>query len=313
MSLSHHHLSQRLLGALTACVILLMANVALAKGKIVATTTDLAAVAAEVGGEHATVAALARASEDPHYVDAKPSHIVKLNKADLLVLNGLELEVGWLPNLIERARNNKINVGASGYFDASTAVSLLQVPTGKIERSMGDVHPGGNPHFMIDPRRGAKVALALGERLARVDPKHDAYYRKRAAAFSARLDAMAKKQTARFASLPADKRDVVTYHASTIYLSDWLGLTELIQVEPKPGIAPNPKHLARVLGTMRENQCKVIFQEEYYPQKSSAKLAELAKGELVVIAGGTPGYTSKNAYEARIEKVADKIYAVLSE
>lgn len=305
-------LPTHLLGVFTTLAIMLVSNLAMAEVKIVATTTDLAAVAAEVGGEHATVAALARSSEDPHYVDAKPSHIVKLNKADVLVLNGLELEVGWLPNLIERARNNKINVGSSGYFDASTVVSLMQVPANKIDRSMGDVHPGGNPHFMLDPRRGAKVALALGERLAKIDARHAEYYNKRAAAFAARLDVLAKKQTARFAALPAEKRDVVTYHASTIYLSDWLGLVEIIQVEPKPGIAPNPKHLARVLGAMRENECKVIFQEEYYPQKSSAKLAELAKGELVVIAGGPHGYTAKNAYEVRLEKVADEIYKALS-
>jgi len=302
----------RLLGLCCAMAILCLANVAFAKVKIVATTTDLAAISAEVGGDLVTVAALARATEDPHYVDARPSHIVKLNKADLLVLNGLELEVGWLPNLIERARNSKINVGSTGYFDASTAVSLMQVPSIKVERSMGDVHPGGNPHFLIDPRRGADVASALGERLARVDPKHAAEYRKRAKALSARLSKMAKEQRARFDKLSPAQRRVVTYHASTIYLSDWLGLTELIQVEPKPGIPPNPKHLARVLGLMREKSCDVIFQEEYYPQKSSAKLAELAKGSLVIIAGGTADYTAARAYEKRLQKVADQIHATLS-
>ena len=295
-----------------ALIVLLASSMAFGAGKlkVVATLPDLGAIAAHVGGEHVEVAVLARPTQDPHYVDAKPSHIVKLNQADLLALNGLELEVGWLPGLVERARNPKINPGAAGYFDASTAAKLLQVPGTKIDRGMGDVHPGGNPHYLLDPRRGADIARALAARMGRVDAAHAALYRARGEELAARLDALAAGQQARFAALPESSRRVVSYHASTIYLTQWLGLEEIIQVEPKPGIAPNPKHLALVLTTMRSKSCSVIIQETYYPQKSSAKLAELAKGKLVILEGGASSL-QPGAYEARITRLADALYAAL--
>lgn len=278
------------------------------KVKVVCTLPDLAAIASAVGGDRVVVTALARPSEDPHYVDARPSHIIKLNKADLLVVNGLQLEVGWLPNLLTRARNGKIQPGAPGYLDASTVVDLMQIPTMRIDRSMGDIHPGGNPHYTFDPRRAISIARAVGGVLARIDPSSSAQYEARAAAFIAQLEALARKHRARFAKLPADRRRVVTYHASTIYLTDWLGLTEVIQVEPKPGIAPNPQHVARVLKTMRARGAKVIIQEEFYPRKVSAKLTELAGGELVVIQGGAR-VGDGQTYVQRIDAMAEKIHA----
>lgn len=279
--------------------------------KVVTSTSDLAAIVAAVGGERVEVTSLAKPTEDPHYVDPRPSHALKLNKADLLVVNGLQLEIGWLPGLIVQARNEAIQQGSQGYLDASTVVELLQVPTQAIDRSQGDVHPGGNPHYTPDPRRGKVIARALSKRLAALDPKGKSYYEGRLGELEEALDEVSERYQKKFAALPAEKRRVVTYHASTIYISDWLGLKELIQVEPKPGISPNPKHIARVLTTMREQGARVIFQESFYPSKASAQLAELAKGEVVLIAGGTD-ITSGESYVQRVEKMAQAIYAAVS-
>ena len=278
--------------------------------KVVTTLPDLAAIARAVGGDRVEAVALARPSEDPHYVDARPSYIVTLNRADVLIVNGLELEVGWLPNLVRRARNPAINVGGRGYLDASTAVELLQVPKGKVDRSQGDIHPGGNPHFLLDPRRGAAIARAIAARLAAVDPEHAAGYQKRGATLAAKLEALALKQRSRFARLPKARRAVVSYHASMPYLLDWLGLDEVAQIEPKPGIPPNPRHTARVLKLMKARKVGVVLQESFYPRKVGQTLSKLAGGTLVVLPGGAD-LSAGQSYEARIQQVADLLYRAL--
>lgn len=310
-------MTRHILPLLVLVATLLWTTQAMAKTiKVVTSTPDLAALTVAVGGERVKVTSLARHTEDPHYVDAKPSHVIKLNKADLLLVNGLELEVGWLPGLITQARNEAILPGASGsgvsgYLDASTVVELMQVPTQAIDRSQGDVHPGGNPHYLHDPRRALVVADAITTRLIKLDPKGKEAYAKNLKTFKKDLNEAMEGIDKKFSTLSSDKKKVVTYHASTIYISDWLGLTEVIQVEPKPGIAPTPKHVARVLKAMRSHTARVIFQESYYPRKTSNKLAELAKGEVVVIAGGTD-ISDGETYIARTKAMADAIYAALS-
>lgn len=305
-------------GALAACLMMLctlaLPTSASASGgdvKIVATTPDLAALALAIGKEHVEVTALASPTEDPHYVDPRPSHVLKLNKADLLLVNGLELEVGWLPELVVQARNKKIQQGAPGYFDASTVVKLLQVPTTAIDRAQGDIHPGGNPHYTHDPRRARDIVIALSKRLAELDPAHEDDYASNAKELSTKLEEVATSYQEKFSKLSKTQRQVVTYHASTIYISDWLGLDEVMQVEPKPGIAPNPKHIAAVLKTMRTREIRLIFQESFYPKKASKKLAQLASGELVVIAGGTR-IDKGETYIERVTKMADAIFEAAS-
>lgn len=257
-----------------------------AKLRVVATLPDLAAVAREVGGEDAEVTALAGPTVDPHFVDARPSLILPLNRAQLVVLTGLDLEVGWLPTLIQGARNGRLLPGTSGYFDASTVVPLKQVPTMRVNRAMGDIHPGGNPHFMSDPRNAARVARALARRMGALEPARIAAFQARGEAFAKACEVYAAEGPRRFQSLPARRRQVVVFHQSLIYALDWLGLTQVNTLEPKPGIAPSPEHVATVLGQMRELHVPAIFQETYRPRSPGDVLSRLAQARQVILPGG---------------------------
>lgn len=280
------------------------------KIRVVATLPDLAAVAKEVGGSDIDldVDVLAYPSQDPHFVDARPHLVIKLNRADLLLTAGLELEAGWLPTLLTGARNGRIQPGSKGHFDASTVVPLKQVPTTKIDRSQGDIHPGGNPHYMADPRNGARVAAALATRFGQLDPAHAAGYQARAKEFQRRALTLAAVQAKRFGALPAKGRQVVTYHQSLVYLLDWLGLKLVNTIEPKPGIPPSPPHIASLLTQMRNTGVSVIAQEEYFPTAAGKLLADKANARLVVLPGGT-NVTQGQTYLQHIEGVADKLWA----
>lgn len=297
--------------ALCAAVIALApAEAAFAKVKVVATLPDLASVVREVGGPDVEVTALSYPTQDPHFVDARPSLVITMNKADLLILAGLQLEIGWLPTLITGSRNARINPGTAGYLDVSAVVPLKQVPSAPIDRSMGDVHPGGNPHFMADVRNGARVAAAIAQRLAQIDPDHAAGYRARAKTLVGKCQVMAKEQTARFAQIPQDRRQVVTYHQSLIYLLDWLGLTQVQTLEPKPGIPPSPGHVATVLGLMKKIGVEAIIQEEYRPANPGRQVAELTGAKVAVIPGG-PDFEQGQDYLGFVKEVVDVVFPVL--
>ncbi len=275
---------------------------------VVTTLPDLAALAREVGGDRVTVTALVPPEADAHYLDPRPSLLVPLSKADLLVLAGLELESGWLPPLLVSSRNAGIQPGGKGYLDASTVVHRLGVPT-SVDRAQGDIHPGGNPHFTFDPRAARPIVAALAERMAALDPAHAAAYRHSAKHLDLRLAKFAAEQRARFDALPADKRQLIPYHASLIYLTDWLGLTEVTTVEPRPGVAPTPAHVAHVLETIKSRGVGVIAQESYYPKKTSQTLARLSGAELVVLPAGTP---ADEDYLTHLRGIADALYAALA-
>lgn len=288
---------------------------AYAKVRVVATLPALAAIAREVGGPDVDVTALALPTQDPHFVDARPHLVLPLNRADLLIVNGLDLEAGWLPTLITGARNPRIQPGAggrSGYLDASTLVPLKQVPQQKIDRSMGDIHPGGNPHYLLDPRNGAFVALGIADRLGALDPARKAAYQARAKRLAASANALAEREVKRFRSLPVIQRHVVVYHQSWIYLVDWLQLTQIGTIEPKPGIPPDPKHIAWLLGHMRKVHGDVILQESYYPSRVGKLLADRAKATLLVLPGG-PNVEKGEGYLAYIQAVADKVHGAVSQ
>lgn len=280
------------------------------KLRIVASLPDLAAIAREVGGDRVEVAALADPNQDPHHVDARPHLVLKLNRADLLVHAGLELEVGWLPVLIRGARNSRIYEGTPGSFDASTVIQVKDVPVGKVDRTMGDVHPGGNPHYLTDPRNGGLVAVALADRLARLDTVGASAYRSRARALQARAEDLAKREAARFRALPEPRRRVVTYHRSLTYLVDWLGLSVIGTLEPKPGIPPSPAHVASVLGAIRQARVSVIVQEAFYPSRT-AQLVASRSGAKLVLLPGFPDFDAGQAYLEYLGGVADKLYSAL--
>jgi len=278
--------------------------------RVVATTPDLAALVAEVGGEQVSVQAMSVRDQDPHYVDPRPSLVVKLSRADLLVVNGLGLEIGWLPPLMVNARNADIQLGAPGYFDASEHVRLMEVSR-TVDRTRGDVHPGGNPHFLFDPRAASMVSRAIGERLAMLAPEQAHTFRGNARRVSEELLVLAKAETKRFSALGAKRLKVVTYHRSLVYLLDWLGIERPINVEPIPVVAPSPGHVSRVLSTMRAQKIGTILQERFYPTRTSQTLARMATAQLVILSGGTH-FEKGERYVTRMKKMAEEIYASLS-
>jgi zinc/manganese transport system substrate-binding protein len=238
--------------------------------RVVATTPDLASVAREIGGDRVSVVALAKPTEDPHYVDAKPSHIVTLNRADALIEGGAELELGWLPPLLENSRNSKISAGAPGRIVASEGIRLLEVPT-SFDRSKGDVHSLGNPHFMIDPVNVKIIARNIATHFAQIDPKNAATYNGNLTRFNTKLDTKFAEWQKQLA--PYRGARIVTYHKDFVYLAQRFGLNIVDELEPKPGIAPSPAHLAQVIGKMKATNAKVILVQPFQNRKTAETVA----------------------------------------
>ncbi len=260
-------------------VTLLSPITASAAVKVVSTIPDFGDIAKAVGGEAVTVEALVKPTQDPHYVDAKPSLMVTLNKADLLLVTGMELEAGWLPPLLTGARNPKIQRGGGGYLDCSTLINPMQVQA--VDRAKGDIHPGGNPHFWTDPRNGRRLAKGIADKLIALSPGDAPVIRQHLGAFLKRLDAkMAAWQKALAASRG---KEVVVYHESWVYFLDWAGLVQAGALEPKPGIPPKPSHVAALINTVRGRKIKFLIQESFYPTRLSKIFAEKSGAALKVL------------------------------
>lgn len=270
---------------LMSVLLLLGGASAQAKVNVVATLPDFGAVAREIGGGEVSVKVLARPTQDPHFVDARPSLMLDVANADLVILNGLELEIGWLPPLLNGSRNPKVQPGQAGYLDASTLITPRDVPREKLDRSMGDIHPGGNPHYMLDPRNGLRVAKGISERLSQLDPSHAKEYAANLARFTSTLQARIAQWSQALA--PYKGTDVVAYHKSWIYFVEWAGLDEVAFVEPKPGLPPSAGHVANVLGVMKARHVPLILQEEWYPAATSEQLARLSGAKLARVPGET--------------------------
>jgi ABC-type Zn uptake system ZnuABC Zn-binding protein ZnuA len=235
------------------------------------------------------VKALAKPTEDPHFVDAKPSHIVTLNRADVLIDGGAELEIGWLPPLLESARNDKIAAGARGRISASQGVTLLEVPT-TFDRSKGDVHALGNPHFIIDPVNVKLIVTQIAEHLAQVDPANAGAYRKNLQAFNATLDTKLADWQRQLAPYRGGK--IVTYHKDFVYLAERLNLEVVETLEPKPGIAPSPAHLAQVITKMKAEKVRLILVQPFQNRKTAETVARQTDGIVLDIPqqpGAIPG------------------------
>lgn len=258
--------------------------------RVVTSTTDLASLTREIAGEHARVDAICRGGQDPHHLQARPGHMVLLSRADLLLAVGLELEVGWLPLLIRGARNPRINPGKPGYLEASVAITPREVPRGPVDRSGGDVHALGNPHYWLDPANGRKIATLIASRLSALDPTNAAHYGARLRAFQARLDAAIVRWDKQMA--PLRGTPVVSYHRTFNYLLARYRLRQLATVESRPGIPPAPAHLARLIGTMRRGGAKFIFHESFFDRGPSDLVVRRAGAAVLVLptsVGGTPG------------------------
>ena len=250
------------------------------KLRVVATTPDLASIAREIGGDAVEVAALAKPTEDAHFVDAKPSHIVTLNRADVLIEGGAELELGWLPPLLENSRNPKIAAGAPGRIVASQGIHMLEIPL-TFDRSKGDVHALGNPHFLIDPVNVKIIAANIADHLAQVDPKSAALYKANLAKFDAKLDAKFAQWQQQLAPYRGAK--VVTYHKDFPYLAERFHLEIVDNLEPKPGIAPSPAHLTKVIEEMKAAQARVILVQPYQNRRTAETVARQTNAIVVTI------------------------------
>jgi zinc/manganese transport system substrate-binding protein len=274
----------RSLAFVALAVALAAPGLADAAGKlnVVTTTEDLASLAREVGGDRIDVEALARGYQDPHFAEPKPSFILKLNRADLLIVVGRELEIGWLPPLITQSRNPKLQPGAAGYLDASLSAKILDLPTGQITRAMGDVHPQGNPHYWLDPGNGRRVAQAIQKKLSELSPGDAAYFAGRLADFDRRLAEAEKRWDSQMA--PYKGLKVVTYHRSWPNFADRFGLDVVGYVEPRPGIPPSPSHTLELMGEVKRLGVKIIFVEPYFDLKTPNAIARDTGARVLVMA-----------------------------
>ena len=272
-----------LLTLLLACA----AHSAQAALNVFACEPEWAALTQELGGEKVTVYSATQALQDVHHIQAKPSLIAKMRSANLVACTGMELEIGWLPMLLRQAGNAEVQPGKPGYFEAGGYVQRLEVPK-RLDRADGDVHPLGNPHIQTDPRNIAKVADALAQRLAEVDPANAAYYQARQKDFGARWQAAIQRWEAQAA--PLKGAAVVVQHKGFPYLSNWLGLNEVATLEPKPGVEPTSTHLAEVLAQLQRQPAKMVLVAAYNDPRASQWLAEKTPIHVVVLpftVGGT--------------------------
>jgi zinc/manganese transport system substrate-binding protein len=282
----------RLAALTTAITLAAAAPRAAAVLKVVTTTEDLASLTREVGGDRVEVTALAKGYQDPHFVDPKPSFITAVSRANLLVVVGRELEIGWLQPLQTSSRNAKVQTGADGYLDVSENVKILEIPTGQITRAMGDVHPQGNPHYWLDPGNGRIMARAIRDRLTQLDPAGQASYAARYDDFDRRLAAAEKKWDAIMA--PYKGTRIVTYHRSWPNFTERFGLVVMGYVEPKPGIPPSPSHTLQLITDMKSQGVKLIVVEPYFAIKTPQAIASQVGGQVLNLAPsvlGTPQAT----------------------
>ena len=308
---------------------------------IVATTSDLAAIARAVAGDKAEVHGICTGKEDPHMLQAKPSVILLARQADLWIRIGLELEIGWEPPILDGSRNNRIRVGAKGHLDASACALVLDVPQTLVTRAMGDVHPMGNPHYWLDPLNGRRIAGAIAERLALLSPADGAVFHANAAAFQKALDermfgaslvaavgadalwAKARAGTlAAFLNEPAHRgtaggwfaamaplrgQKIVTYHRSWVYFAHRFGLGIAAELEPKPGVPPTASHLEEVATAAKADGVQLILQEPFYSTKAADQLAGKTGARVVVVANSVGGQPEATDYLALLDLIVRRV------
>jgi zinc/manganese transport system substrate-binding protein len=265
-----------------------------AKLNVIATTEDLASIGREIGGDRATIDSLAKGYQDPHFVEAKPSFILKLQKADVLVCVGRELEIGWLPPLIQQSRNAKIQVGAPGYLDASLAAEILEIPNGNVTRAMGDVHPMGNPHYWMDPENGKRIAKEIADKFSELRPGDRAYFQQHLASFTTQLDTAEKRWLGEMAPYKGTK--MVTYHRSFPNFAGRFGLEIVGYVEPRPGIPPTPQHTLDLINEMKRQNVKLVLVEPYFDMKTPLSIGRETGAQVMVMPPSVGGVKEASDY-----------------
>src|SRR6202162_1127331 len=287
--------------SLLLALLIAAAAPALAKVQVVSSLQDFFSIAQSVGGDRVETFALSKGYQDPHFVDAKPSFILKLSRADLLIVAGLELEIGYLPPLIDQSRNDKIHPGSAGYLDASIGCEILQRPTTQITRAMGDVHPYGNPHYWTDPDNGRVIARAIAAKLTEIDPAGQPEYAKNLAAFEAKLADKEQEWGSKMAPYAGTK--VVTFHDSWPNFAKHFKLVIAGHVEPKPGIPPTPSHTLEIINLIKAQNIPLIIVEPYFDSKTPKSIAAQTCATVLTLypsVGGVPeikDYFSLFAYD----------------
>jgi len=281
-----------------------------AKLNVVCTTPDLASLAEAVGGKQIELTTLARPTEDPHFVDAKPTFIVKLNRADALIEGGAQLETGWLSSLLTGARNSKLALDAPGYIRGNDGVQMLEVPK-ELDRSKGDIHAAGNPHYLVDPENAKVVARHIAEAFCKLDAPNCADYQANLKMFLEQLDAKLvawQKQLA-----PFNGEQIVAYHNSWAYFARRFGLKIDLLLEPKPGIPPSPAHLASVISKMKAAKVHVILVDPYLNRRTAETVARNTDATVVDVAqfpGGVKG--TEAGYIALMDYLVNSLAKALS-
>ena len=290
--------------------LLLLATPAQAKLNVVATTPDLASIAKEIGGDHIDLTILAKPTEDPHFVDAKPSLILKLNRADVVIEGGAELEIGWLPRLLDQARNVKLASDAPGHVACSHGVPLKEIPS-SLDRSKGDIHAAGNPHYIVDPANANIVARNITQVFCALDEKSCAAYRVNLQKFTDALDAKLVEWQKKLE--PFKGQQVVAYHNSWLYFGERFGLNIDLFLEPKPGVPPTPKHLAEVIMKMKQDKVRVILVDPYLDRRTAETVAGKTGATVVDVAqfpGGVKG--TEGGYIALMDYLVNSVAKALA-
>jgi zinc/manganese transport system substrate-binding protein len=272
--------------------------------KIVTTTSDLASLAQEIGKDRVNIVSLSYGNRDPHFIEPRPSMVMKLKKADLVLLVGMDLDI-WIESLIDTARNNKIKIGNRGYLDVSKGIKKLEVPQGKVDASMGHVHPQGNPHYWLDPENTKIIANSITQKLIELAPESTSYFKTNLNNFSDKIDK--KIKTWQTALSPYKGNKIITYHRSWSYFANRFGLDVACEIEPKPGIPPYPGHLKNVLEKIKQHKIKVILMEVFYNLKPAQFLAEKANIQVVVIPNSVRGIPSANDYFSLMDIIVNNL------
>ena len=279
---------------------------------IVTTTPDLGDLARTIAGDRAEVITLlSTGMQDPHFLDAQPGLIVDLNRADLLIYTGLELEVGWLPLLLTASANPRIQAGRNGHLNASAAVeNLLEVSRGSLGREYGDVHPSGNPHYMLDPRNARRVARMIAGALIQIDPASTDAYSANLRAFLIELDQHIEQWEEQMASHRGE--GVITYHRTWSYLAHWLGLSVVDELEPLPGVSPNPAHIAELMLTYSDGSVDAILVEPWSDLTTARELARQIEAEAVVLPVQPGGVPNSGSYLTMMDALIQRLMSALS-
>lgn len=291
--------------------ILCVAATVRAKDKlnVLTTTEDLKSVTQFIGGDKVTVDSLGRGTQDPHFLEAKPSYMMKAKKADLFIRVGLELEIGYEQLILDGSRNQRIQIGKPGHLDASEGIQPLELPTQKVDRSMGDIHPLGNPHYWLDPLNAKIIAADIAGRMSELSPENADHFKANLAAFDKKIDKKMPEWESKMAPFKGAK--VAIYHRSWPYFFNRFGLVDACELEPKPGIPPSPGHLADVIEIMKRDKIKLILIEVFYDDSSAKFVADKTGAKVIVVPNSVGGDDGAKDYFSLIDTLVDKISTTL--